>query len=90
MPDAGGDPLRCNSIFACLPAVNWRANPRRSLNGPADGPDARELSIPGRFDESNRAVHNNAASLLLLHKATTAPASRLHGPRKMLGLVVLH
>jgi len=33
VPDAGGDALRCNSAFACLPAANWRANPRRSLNG---------------------------------------------------------
>lgn len=43
----------------------------------------------GSFDESNGAVHNNAACLLLLQKATTAPASRLLGPQKMLGLVVL-
>ncbi|MDA9464802.1 hypothetical protein XH87_09330 [Bradyrhizobium sp. CCBAU 53415] len=62
--------------------------PLAELERLVDRPDARELSIPGRFDESNRVVHNTAACLLLLHKATTAPASRLHGPRKMLGLVV--
>lgn len=39
----------------------------------------------GRFDESDRAVHNNAACLLLLHKATTAPASSLLGPQRCWG-----
>jgi len=42
----------------------------------------------GRFDESDRAVHNNVACLLLLHKATTAPASSLLGPQDA-GAVVL-
>ncbi len=80
------------AIRSDVPALSPVCPPRTGRKSSAElarGPDARELSIPGGFDESNRAVHNNAACLLLLHKATTAPASRLHGPRKMLGLVVL-
>lgn len=86
--DAGGEPSGRNSDFACLPAANWHAIALRSFNGPG-GNGCSGAEHHGCFDRSNRAVHNNAACLLLLHKAATAPASRLPAPQAMLGLVIL-
>lgn len=84
VPDAGGDPPDVTVLSPVWPrqtgaqTVGGAATDRGWFGGTG-------AEHHGRFDESSRAVHNNAACLLLLHKATTVPASSLLGPQRCWG-----